>query len=82
MRRNATAVTCLERSVGWTGALKREKSFLRPVEGVVGRCWVADRYVALIWIGWSVAEVSCMDFLGDERFDVCGRREMDESGAA
>ena len=73
---------CLERSVGRTGALKREKSFLRPVEGVVGRCWVAERYVAFIWIGWRVAEVNCMDFLGDDRVNVCGRRAMDESDAA
>jgi hypothetical protein len=64
------------------GLLKREKSFLKPVEGELGRCWAAERYVAFIWIGWRVAEVSCIDFLAEERFNSCGRRVMEESGAA
>lgn len=82
IRKKAIAVFCEERSTG-TGVFKRAKSFLKLLlvtcEGI---CCVTARYVAFIWIGWRVAEISCMERLGEMRFSVDEEKLIAESGAA
>ena len=82
IRRKAIALTSVVRSVAWAESLKREKSFLKPVDGTVGRCCVAAKYVAFIWMGWSIAFFSCIERLGDVRLRFAGFRTTGESGAA